>query len=140
MFLEPEQEELLAKFVEAHRSAPREERGSFTVTPVFRAPDRFIHLWNRAAFSGSLTDAEVLADRKLLRLSFGSRGNKLFYRSSSRRWCRTGEPSQTLFSVKSTARFEIEEFATAHAGFERADAAALRPHGRCCLCRSTRPE
>jgi hypothetical protein len=41
MLLEPEQEELLAKFVEAHRSAPKERRGSFLVSEAFGRPAEF---------------------------------------------------------------------------------------------------
>ena len=41
MFLEPEQEELLAKFVKSHRNVPREQRGPFLVSQTFNSPDKF---------------------------------------------------------------------------------------------------
>jgi hypothetical protein len=81
MFLEDEQKKLLAKFVEAHRSAPPEYRGDFFVSETMGDPQAsFIHSRvQRLGFKGSRADAEVLASVGLLRMSWGSRGTPKFY-------------------------------------------------------------
>jgi hypothetical protein len=81
MMLEEEQEELLARFVEAHRSAPRDARSHFIATESMGSTQAtFIHgRVHGVHFEGSRADAEVLADAGFLRLTFGSRGDPLFY-------------------------------------------------------------
>jgi hypothetical protein len=81
MNLEDEQKRLLAKFVEAHRSAPPEARGDFFASETMGDPQAsFIHSRvQRLGFKGSRADAEVLADAGLLRMSWGSRGTPKFY-------------------------------------------------------------
>lgn len=81
MWLEDEQKELLAKFVEAHRNASRELRGVFLVVQTMDKPQAtFLHSRVKALrFEGSLGDAEVLAQSGLLRLSYNSQGSPLFY-------------------------------------------------------------
>jgi hypothetical protein len=81
MLLEDEQRSLLAKFVEAHRSAPREARGNFiAVESMSSTQATFIHSRVQGLrFKGSPADAEVLAEAGLLRSSWGSRGDPLFY-------------------------------------------------------------
>jgi hypothetical protein len=81
MFLEDEQKKLLAKFVEAHRSAPPEYRGDFFASETMGDPQAsFIHSRvQRLGFKGSRADAEVLASVGLLRMSWGSRGTRKFY-------------------------------------------------------------
>lgn len=80
MWLEDEQYDLLAKFVEAHRNAPQDSRGAFIA--VHNLGDRqetFIHSGvPDLRFQGSMSDAEVLAYAGLLRLSHGSRGDAHF--------------------------------------------------------------
>lgn len=79
--LEDEQKKLLAKFVEAHRSAPPEARGDFFATETMGDPQvSFIHSRvQRLGFKGSRADAEALARAGLLRMSWGSRGTPKFY-------------------------------------------------------------
>lgn len=81
IWLEKEQGELLARFVEAHRNTPHELRGKFIAAETKGEPQAtFIH--SRAAnvrFQGSLGDAEVLARLGFLGQSFGSRGSPLFF-------------------------------------------------------------
>jgi hypothetical protein len=77
MWLEEEQKELLAKFVEAHRSAPRELRGPFIA--VARPASFFHSRVSRLRFGGSLGDAEVLARSGFLQRSYNSGGGPLFY-------------------------------------------------------------
>ncbi len=81
ILLEDEQKELLAKFVEAHRNAPRELRGEFIAVESMGNPQAtFIHSRvDDVRFDGSMGDAEVLAQAGLLRLSYGSSGDPLFY-------------------------------------------------------------
>ena len=81
MFLEDEQKALLAKFVEAHRSAPPECRGDFFASETMGDPQAsFIHSRVQGlGFKGSSADAEVLASVGLLRMSWGSRGTPKFY-------------------------------------------------------------
>jgi hypothetical protein len=78
--LEDEQYELLAKFVEAHQSTPRESRGSFIATwPHNDAEATFFHSrLNSLRFQGSLDDAEVLAHVGYLLKSFCSRNDVTF--------------------------------------------------------------
>ena len=80
MQLEDEQYELLVKFVEAHRSAPRELRGSFIGSVTHNKPEAtFLHSRVRdLRFEGSISDAEVLADLGLLRMSSGSSESPTF--------------------------------------------------------------
>lgn len=80
MFLEDEQYELLNKFVEAHRNTPRESRGNFIAIQAMDEPQAtFLHsMAGNIQFEGSLSDAEVLAYAGLLRMSYSSRGDKLF--------------------------------------------------------------
>ena len=79
--LEEEQEQLLARFVEAHRSAPLEARSYFIASESMGSTQAtFIHgSVHGLHFDGSRADAEVLADAGLLRVSFGSQGDALFY-------------------------------------------------------------
>jgi hypothetical protein len=81
MLLEEEQAHLLGRFVEAHRSAPREARGYFiAVESMGSTQATFIHSRVQGLrFEGSRADAEVLAQAGLLRASWGSRGDPLFY-------------------------------------------------------------
>jgi diguanylate cyclase (GGDEF)-like protein len=81
MRLEDEQKELLAKFVETHRKAPREARGKFMVWETLNNPQAtFVHTrMQHLRFEGSRADAEVLARAGLLDLSANSKGNPLFY-------------------------------------------------------------
>jgi hypothetical protein len=81
MMLEEEQEELLGRFVESHRSAPREARSYFIASESMGSTQAtFIHgRVHGLNFQGSRADAEVLADAGFLRLTFGSRGDPLFY-------------------------------------------------------------
>jgi hypothetical protein len=81
MLLEDEQKKLLAKFVEAHRNAPREARGQFiAVESMGSTQATFIHSRVQGLrFEGSLRDAEVLAQSGFLRASRGSGGSPLFY-------------------------------------------------------------
>lgn len=80
MQLEGEQYELLEKFVEAHRSTPRESRGVFIASETHDQPQAtFLH--SRVpdlTFEGSMSDADILADAGLLRKSYGSHGDALF--------------------------------------------------------------
>jgi hypothetical protein len=80
MQLEYEQRELLAKFVEAHRSSPRESRGSFIADESHNEPQAtFVHSRvHGLAFQGSISDAEVLADLGFLRKSHGPQGQPVF--------------------------------------------------------------
>ena len=81
MWLEDEQKELLARFVEAHRNAPRELRGEFIAAESIDNPQAtFIHSRVQdVRFEGSLGDADVLAQAGFLRRSYGSGGIPLFY-------------------------------------------------------------
>jgi hypothetical protein len=81
MELEDEQWDLLDRFVEAHRNAPADARAAFLESqPMGQAHSTFFHLIVPSLrFGGSLGDAEVLADLGLLRLSYNSQGNRLFY-------------------------------------------------------------
>jgi hypothetical protein len=81
MMLEDEQEKLLARFVEAHRSAPREARSYFMPSESMGSTQAtFIHgRVHGLHFEGSSADAEVLADAGLLRVSWGSSGDAQFY-------------------------------------------------------------
>ena len=80
MQLESEQQELLAKFVEGHRNAPRESRGVFIASQTHNQPQAtFLHSRvHGLKFQGSMSDAEVLAHAGLLHMSFGSRGDPKF--------------------------------------------------------------
>ena len=78
MVLEPEQEDLLAKFVEAHRTIPKEDRGEFLGVRS-QGPDLFLHISNKASFHGSIPDAEILAHYGLLRRSYNRQGDPTFY-------------------------------------------------------------
>lgn len=80
MKLENEQYELLAKFVEAHLSTPRESRGSFIATwPHNDTEATFFHSRVQSLrFQGSLNDAEILAHAGYLLKSFGSRNDVTF--------------------------------------------------------------
>jgi hypothetical protein len=80
MQLEDEQYELLAKFVEAHRSAPRDQRGEFFATePAGASQATFVHLYvHSLRFQGSMSDADTLAQFGLLRKSRGSGSTPLF--------------------------------------------------------------
>lgn len=77
MLLEDEQKELLAKFVEAHRSAPKELRGDFLAHETLGTKQaEFVHLRVRGLrFSGNVSDARVLAGAGLLKMFFGSKGS-----------------------------------------------------------------
>ena len=79
--LEEEQEELLGRFVESHRSAPKEARSYFIASESMGSTQAtFIHgMVTGLNFQGSRADAEVLADAGFLRLTFGSHGDPLFY-------------------------------------------------------------
>ncbi len=81
MLLEDEQKELLAKFVEAHRNAPREARGQFIAVEYLGSTQAtFIHsMVQGLQFQGSLGDAHVLAQAGFLRPSWGSGRSPLFY-------------------------------------------------------------
>jgi hypothetical protein len=72
--LEEEQYDLLAKFVEAHRSSPAESRAAFFASSPHNQPQTtFVHSRvHGLTFQGSLSDAEILADFALLRMSYGS--------------------------------------------------------------------
>lgn len=80
MHLEDEQYELLAKFVEAHRSVPSELRGAFIASRTNNRPQaEFFHSRRRDLnFLGSMSDAEILADAGLLRMSYNQQGSPLF--------------------------------------------------------------
>jgi len=80
MQLEDEQLELLAKFVEAHRSSPTESRGSFIASQAHSEPQAtFVHSRvNGLTFQGSISDAEVLADLGFLRKSYGAHDQDVF--------------------------------------------------------------
>lgn len=78
ILLEPEQEELLCTFVDAERQVPKNLRGKF-ITHQGTTPALFMHTETGIQFRGSLTDAEILAGKGLLGLSYGSRGSPLFY-------------------------------------------------------------
>jgi hypothetical protein len=80
MHLEDEQYELLAKFVEAHRSTPVESRGVFIASQTHDQPQAtFLHSRARDLnFQGSMSDAEILADAGLLLKSYNSSGGELF--------------------------------------------------------------
>ena len=71
--LEDEQYELLAKFVEGHRSASAEKRGAFIASPSQNQPHvTFLHSRvHGLTFQGSMSDAEILAHFGLLRMSYG---------------------------------------------------------------------
>jgi hypothetical protein len=77
MQLEDEQHELLAKFVEAHRSTPQERRGAFIASQIHNQPQAtFLHSRvHGLSFQGSMSDAEILADAGFLRMSYGSGDN-----------------------------------------------------------------
>jgi hypothetical protein len=78
--LEPEQEELLCKFVEADRQAPRGQRGKFITINNFADTSYF--LYDSAPgikVIGSLTDAEILAGKRLLGHSSTPTGDPCFY-------------------------------------------------------------
>jgi hypothetical protein len=83
ILLELEQEELLCKFVEADRQVPKDLRGKFiakTSSRVAGSHCDFIHMVVRdIKISGNLTDAEILAQKGLLGLSYGSGGSFLFH-------------------------------------------------------------
>lgn len=81
MWLEDEQKELLARFVEAHRNTPHELRGKFITVETMGDPQAtFIHSRARnVRFRGSSADAEVLAQAGFLGQSYGSGGSPLFF-------------------------------------------------------------
>jgi len=80
MILEDEQYALLARFVEAHRNTPRESRGKFIASVGHGMTQaEFIHLFAaNIKFKGSISDAEILADAGLLKISYGSKGDRQF--------------------------------------------------------------
>jgi len=77
--LEDEQYELLARFVEAHRSVPREQRAEFFARRGFRDMlHTFVHQFAGISFQASMSDADTLVHYGLLRKSSGSSGRPLF--------------------------------------------------------------
>lgn len=78
--LEDEQYELLAKFVEAHRSTPAESRGAFFASSSHNQPQAtFVHSRvHGLTIQGSMSDAEILTHFELLRISYGSGDNVSF--------------------------------------------------------------
>ena len=80
MLLEDEQKDLLIRFVEAHRSTPRDARAGFLAIESMGATEAtFIHTRVPGLqVSGSRADAEILSDAGLLRTSFNSRGAPIF--------------------------------------------------------------
>lgn len=82
ILLEPEQQELLCKFVEAERGVPKGQRGKFIAIQQIKAGTSADFIYNSArgiSVSGSVTDAEILAENGLLGLSYGSQGSLLFH-------------------------------------------------------------
>ena len=79
MLLEDEQNDLLAKFVEAHRKVPPNSRGRFFVSSARGRQDEFHHTKVRGLeFEGRKADAEVLVQEGFLNCSLGSKGNLVF--------------------------------------------------------------
>lgn len=77
ILLEPEQEGLLCKFVEAERSVPRDQRGKFL---AIGTRGLFVHtMVGGIEIIGNITDAEILAEKGLLGKFLSSRGDSLFY-------------------------------------------------------------
>jgi hypothetical protein len=81
MQLEDEQWQLLDRFVEAHRNVPAAARAAFLATQAMGESEAtFLHLMvHSLRFQGSAGDAEILADVGLLRLSYNSQGDRLFF-------------------------------------------------------------
>jgi hypothetical protein len=82
ILLEPEQVELLCKFVEAERSLPKHPRGKFlAVAEEVKGVKGtlFLYTEGHARLVGSLTDAEILAENRLLTLSEDSSGSMYFH-------------------------------------------------------------
>ncbi|MGA2936385.1 MAG: hypothetical protein ABSF52_04715 [Syntrophobacteraceae bacterium] len=81
ILLEPEQKELLCKLIEAERSSPNRPRGKFFVAEGMGFEGALFHYTEGGAeVTGSLADAEILAQAGLLGLSYhSSRGNAMFH-------------------------------------------------------------
>ena len=81
--LEPEQQELLCRFVEADRRVSSGRRGKFVaIVPGRGGPAVFILRIEGARgiqLTGSLTDAEILAYKGLLGVSFTKKGTSMFH-------------------------------------------------------------
>jgi hypothetical protein len=81
VLLEPEQIELLCKFIEAERDVPKGQRGKF-VALQYQGDTSDMFIYNNKVginITGSVTDAEILAEKGLLGLSFGSDGSPQFH-------------------------------------------------------------
>ena len=77
--LEPEQEELLCKFVEAERRVPKEQRGTFIMVKLAHR-GHFIYSPSGIRFVGNPKDADILAKRGLIELShYGGKGSPNYY-------------------------------------------------------------
>ena len=110
--LEPGQEELLSRLVEAFRNAPREQRQKFVVVSVLNGPTRVLH---PGLPGGSLDwyrgDVEALAREGFLAASYGPRGIDQFdvtrygmaYYEEMK--YRTGQPLQ---QVQQETRFYLD--------------------------------
>ncbi len=81
ILLEPEQRELLCKLIEAVRSLPEgTPRGKFFAATAMGLPGAlFVYTEGNIEVTGSLTDAEILAESGLLGVSYGSAGEPTFY-------------------------------------------------------------
>lgn len=81
ILLEPEQKSLLCKLVEAERTLPKGKRGKFVAVESDQATSA-VFLYTTVPgiqVSGSLTDAEILAENGLLGLTYNARGGRLFH-------------------------------------------------------------
>jgi len=81
VLLEPEQIELLCKFIEAERDVPKGQRGKF-VALQYQGDTSDMFIYNNKVginIIGSVTDAEILSEKGLLGLSYGSDGSPQFH-------------------------------------------------------------
>ena len=79
VLLEPEQEELLCKFVEADQQAPQGQRGRFITINQFQTSYFLYDSAPGIKVIGSLIDAEILAGKGLLGRAYTSTGEPTFY-------------------------------------------------------------
>ena len=78
--LEPEQQELLSRFVEADRKIPKGLEREFLALEDDMFGASFVHVGGEdIAVEGSLTDAKILAHNGLLGISYASRGGLHFH-------------------------------------------------------------
>jgi hypothetical protein len=81
ILLEPEQVSLLCRLIEAERSVPKGQRGKFIAAGSDQTSSA-VFLYTAPGgirVVGSTTDAEILAEKGLLGLTYSSQGGRLFH-------------------------------------------------------------